>query len=356
MTLRSTLQEALDQRACPGDAFVKNDDGSVQCYACAHRCRLLPGKRGVCKVRFNREGKLFVPRNYVAGIAVDPVEKKPFFHVLPGSEALSFGMLGCNFRCDFCQNWISSQALKEGFEEAGDSIQDLSASALVDLALKKKCPLITSTYNEPLITSEWSAEIFDLAKEKGLVTSYVSNGFATPEILKALRPRLDVFKVDLKCFSESTYRRVIGGTLRAVMDSIVTAKELGYWVEVVTLVVPGMNDSDSELSDMAKFLSGISRDIPWHVTAFTPQFRMEDRQATEAESLRRGYDAGRAAGLRYVYTGNRPGLVGNTESTSCPKCRTLLIERNGFRTVKNRLNEGACPDCGQTIPGLWKNP
>jgi len=309
-------------------------------------------------MRSNRGGELRVPDGYVAGLAADPIEKKPFYHVLPGSQALSFGMLGCDFHCDFCQNWVSSQALRDPSSEgAGRAVRDIGVDAIVSAALEEGCPVITSTYNEPLITAEWAVKIFTKAKEKGLLTSFVSNGHATPEVLKLLRPHLDLLKVDLKCFDETTYHKVIGGKLSAVLDSIGGAQALGYWLEVVTLVVPGMNDSEKELKDIATFLAGVSRDIPWHVTGFYPQYRMDDRPWTDPETLRRAYEAGREAGLRYVYTGNLAEAGGDTEATHCPACGVVLIERRGFRVMKDRLSpSGACPDCAAAIPGVWKKP
>lgn len=355
MSAPPSLERFLDDRSAPGTFFTRRDDGSVECFACAHRCRLKDGQRGICRVRFNRGGEFRVPHGYVAGLAADPVEKKPFYHVLPGRSALSFGMLGCDFHCDFCQNWVSSQALRDPASEgAGRAVRDIDAAGIVEAARRHDCPLVTSTYNEPLITAEWSAEIFALAKRAGLVTSFVSNGHATREVLKALRPVLDVFKVDLKCLRDETYRRVIGGKLSAVMDSIGQAHALGYWVEVVTLVVPGLNDSPKELRDMSSFIAGVSRDIPWHVTGFHPHYRMDDRSWTEPETLLRAHGIGREAGLRFVYTGNRPGSTGDTEDTFCPACGERLIERWGFKVVRNVMKDGACPKCAASIPGLWK--
>lgn len=358
MVPRPSLKDFLDGYAGPGAFYSEAPGKTVQCRACAHRCRLKPGQRGICQVRFNREGRLLAPMDYVAGLAADPIEKKPFYHVLPGSLALSFGMLGCNFKCDFCQNWVSSQALKDPASEgAGRTVRKTAARDLVQAALDSGCPVVTSTYNEPLITAEWAERVFGFAHTKGLLTSFVSNGHATPEVLKALRPSLDLLKIDLKCFNESTYRKIMGGKLSAVLESIEQALALGYWVEVVTLVVPGMNDSGKELGDIARFLVNLSKDIPWHVTAFHPQYRMDDRPWTEPETLKRAVAAGREAGLRFVYSGNLPGEAGDTESTKCPSCGGLLVERKGYRVARMRVTEGgACPDCGASIPGVWKRP
>lgn len=353
-----TLEQMLSQRTAEGSLFQTLPEGRVQCHACAHRCRIPEGHKGICKVRYNEGGHLKVPRNYVGALQVDPIEKKPFFHALPGSRAFSFGMLGCDYHCDYCQNWITSQALRDpASEENGARPQDLSASDLVAAAKKARCPVITSTYNEPLITSEWAVEVFREARSQGLVTSYVSNGNATREVLEYLRPWLDLYKVDLKSFNDKTYRSHIGGTLKPVLETLERLKAMGFWLEVVTLVVPGLNDSEKEIKSIARFLASISRDIPWHVTAFHPDYKMEDRDWTEVERLNLSYQIGKEAGLRYVYSGNRPGEVGTTENTDCPSCGELLIERYGFQVVSNRLGEdGKCPSCATAIPGVWKVP
>ena len=353
-----TLEQLLSQRTAPGLLYEKGEADRVQCHACAHRCRIPEGKKGICKVRYNEKGILRVPRHYVGALQVDPIEKKPFFHALPGAQALSFGMLGCDYHCDYCQNWITSQALRDpASEESGAQPQDISPEDLTALALERKCQVITSTYNEPLITSEWAIEVFKPARAQGLLTSYVSNGNATKEVLEFIRPWVDLYKVDLKCFSDQTYRRNIGGTLAPVLETIERLKAMGFWVEIVTLVVPGLNDSEKELEDMAKFIASISRDIPWHVTAFHPDYKMRDRVWTDPATLNVSYQIGRAAGLRYVYSGNRPGEVGPTENTDCPSCGELLIERYGFQVIQNRLGPpGLCPKCAYAIPGVWVVP
>ncbi|HTC20394.1 MAG TPA: AmmeMemoRadiSam system radical SAM enzyme, partial [bacterium] len=320
--------------------------------------RIPEGKKGICKVRYNEGGLLRVPHHYVGALQVDPIEKKPFFHALPGSRALSFGMLGCDYHCDYCQNWITSQALRDpASEENGARPQDLGAPELAASALRHQCQTVTSTYNEPLITSEWAVEVFKEARAHGLLTSYVSNGNATKEVLEFIRPWVDLYKVDLKCFNDRTYRRHIGGTLKPVLESIERLKAMGFWLEIVTLVVPGLNDSGKELGDIARFLASISRDIPWHVTAFHPDYKMEDRDWTDPGQLNMGYQIGKEAGLRYVYSGNRPGEVGRTENTYCPSCGELLIERYGFQVTRDNLGpKGKCPKCSTVIPGVWKIP
>ncbi len=353
-----TLEQLLQQRSAEGTLYEKLSENRVQCHACAHRCKIPEGKKGICKVRYNEKGILQVPRNYVGGLQVDPIEKKPFFHALPGAKAFSFGMLGCDYHCDYCQNWITSQALRDpASEESGASPQDLTAKGLVALAVEQKCQVVTSTYNEPLITSEWAVEIFKLAREKNLVTSYVSNGNATKEVLEFIRPWVDLYKVDLKAFNDKTYRRNLGGTLLPVLETIERLKAMGFWLEIVTLVVPGLNDSEKELADIAHFIASVSKDIPWHVTAFHPDYKMEDRVWTDPGKLNVSYEIGKSAGLNFVYSGNRPGEVGTTENTYCPSCRELLVERQGFQIRQNKMGqEGKCPGCSVPIPGVWKTP
>ena len=327
----------------------------MRCFACAHRCLIQPDKRGICKVRFNRDGELFVPWGYVAAANIDPIEKKPFMHFLPGQNALTFGMLGCNFHCDFCQNWISSQALRDPASNGSSRyIQDTSAKELVQYSLRQGAKIIASSYNEPLITTEWALQIFKEAKKHGLKCVYVSNGFATPQALDALSPYLDGFKIDLKCFSDDHYR-TLGGRLGAVQDTIRAAHARGMWVEVVTLVIPDFNDSNEELWQSARFISTVSADIPWHVTAYYPTYKHTGSERTPAESIQRAAEIGQEAGLRYVYAGNLPGRVGSLENTYCPSCQSLLIERMGYTVSRNTITpQGACPVCGTPIAGVWE--
>ena len=239
-----TLEQLINQRSTEGLLYEKLPDHRVKCYACAHRCLIPEGKKGICKVRYNEGGLLQVPRDYAGALQVDPIEKKPFFHALPGSRAFSFGMLGCDYHCKYCQNWVTSQALHDpASEAAGVEPRDVTASELVKMALQHKCQTITSTYNEPLITSEWAVEIFKEARKKGLLTSYVSNGNATKEVLEFIRPWVDLYKVDLKGFNDKHYRQTMGGTLKPVLETIERLKAMGFWLEIVTLVNPGLNDS-----------------------------------------------------------------------------------------------------------------
>lgn len=347
--------DVLDRMTREAELYVQEKENAVRCIACAHRCLLKPGRRGICGVRFNKEGHLFAPAGYVAGAQVDPIEKKPFDHFLPGSQVLTFGMLGCNFHCSFCQNWHSSQALRDPMASRSiQQVEKVSAEALVQAAVRSGARAVASSYNEPLITAEWAVEVFKLAKKAGLKTACVSNGYATPEALKYLRPWLDGYKIDLKSMQDKRYRQM-GGVLSHVLDTIKLAKELGFWVEVVTLVIPGFNDSVEELWEISRFLCSVSPDLPWHVTAYHPDYMMDDAPPTPAETLQKAADIGQEAGLRYVYAGNLPGRVGSLEDTHCPACGMVLIKRRGYWILENQITaEGNCPKCGRPIAGIWK--
>ncbi|MGD8895533.1 MAG: AmmeMemoRadiSam system radical SAM enzyme [Acidobacteriota bacterium] len=345
------LADLLARHTREGELSETLEDGRVRCVACGHRCRIPPGREGICRVRFNQDGVLRVPFGYVSGLQLDPIEKKPFFHVLPGSAALSFGMLGCDFHCSYCQNWLTSQTLRDPGAIA--PVNEVTPEEIARLARERGARIVTATYNEPLITSEWAVAIFRRAREEGLLCSYVSNGNATEEVLEYLRPWVSLYKVDLKGFRDGPYRK-LGGTLERVLWTIRALHEKGFWVEVVTLVVPGHNDSEEELTDIARFLVSVSPDIPWHVTAFHPNYRMDDRHSTSVRTLLRAAEIGVAEGLHFVYAGNLPGAVASWENTHCPGCRAMLVERMGFRVGRNRITaEGRCPDCERTIPGVW---
>ncbi|MCD4672516.1 MAG: AmmeMemoRadiSam system radical SAM enzyme [Anaerolineaceae bacterium] len=348
------LADVIDELTIPGTLYEKLDEGKVRCLACGHRCVLKPGQRGICKVRVNREGTLYVPWGYVAGAQTDPIEKKPFAHFLPGSDALTFGMVGCNFHCDYCQNWISSQALCDPNAHFSPyNLQQITPRQVVDYAVKTAAQAVVSSYNEPIITTEWAVAIFKLAKEAGLKCGYVSNGYATPEMLEFLRPYLDGLKIDLKTMQADQYRQ-LGGKLDVVLDTIRQAVEMGVWVEVVTLVIPGFNDTPEELWETSRFLTAVSRDIPWHVTAFHPDYKMTDRGATPAAALQQAAEIGEETGLHYVYAGNLPGRVDSLENTYCPECRQLLVARQGFRISEYHLTAaGKCPNCQAGIAGIW---
>jgi pyruvate formate lyase activating enzyme len=348
------LENLLDSMTAGGELYEKHADGSLTCYACGHRCLIKPGRRGICKVRYNQDSQLRVPWGYVGALQCDPTEKKPFFHVYPGSDTLTFGMLGCDMHCPYCQNWVTSQALRDpASEQAGAWPQPVTPPQLVDLALKQGAQLVGSSYNEPLITSEWAVSVFKQATAAGLKCAFISNGNATREVLEYIRPYVSAYKIDLKSMSDRNYRK-LGAVLEHVLDGIRMVHELGFWLEIVTLVIPGFNDSPAELTDAARFLAALSPDIPWHVTAFHQDYHMTDPDDTTAAALIRAAEIGRAAGLRYVYAGNLPGRVGELEHTFCPTCHTRVIERYGYVILDYQLSaQGACPKCGTRLAGIW---
>lgn len=351
---RPPLEEVMRQLTAPADERLiqRQPDGSVRCFACGHRCLVRPGKAGVCKVRFNEEGVLRVPFGYVNGVACDPIEKKPFFHMLPGSDIVTFGMLGCDLHCSYCQNWISSQVLRD--PEAASQVQRCDAADIVRIATDRGAPAIASSYNEPLITSEWAVAVFRLAKQKKLRCAYVSNGNATPEVLDFLRPWVDAYKIDLKSFDDRHYRE-LGTVLDNVTSGIRMAKERGFWVEIVTLLVPGFNDSPEELRRMAGFLASVDPLMPWHITAFHPDYKMATTRATRANDLLAAADIGAKAGVKYIYLGNLTGRLEGWEDTHCHQCGSTLVRRQGFHVHEVRITaQGTCPDCGTAIPGIWR--
>lgn len=329
--------------------YEKLGDQKVRCSLCAHRCHIEPDKFGFCGVRQNIGGKLFTHAYGKVIVAnVDPIEKKPLYHFLPGSKSFSIATLGCNFRCGFCQNWEISQASFRVPEVPGGG--KLSPAEIVKLASENKCASISYTYTEPTIFFEYAYETAGIARGKGLLNNFVTNGFMTAEALKMIRPFLDAANVDLKFFKDSSYKRICLGSLQPVLDTICLMKELGVWVEVTTLVVPGVNDSPEELTGIAGFLAGLDKNIPWHLSRFHPDYNFTDQQATPAETLRQAGELGRAAGLNYVYIGN---LRGEGNHTHCQNCRKLLIKREGFSLLEYNIEKGKCPDCGNLIPGRF---
>jgi pyruvate formate lyase activating enzyme len=348
--MSTLLTEVLHSNVKTGDLWEKIDDRRIRCYACGHECPIFEGQAGVCKVRFNQGGQLYIPWGYVAGVNADPIEKKPFFHVKPGATAFSFGMLGCDLHCAYCQNWVTSQAVRD--PRAVAPVRNTTPEALVEAALRTRSQAVVSTYNEPLITAEWGVAVFKVAKAAGLMTGFVSNGNGTPQVLEYIRPWTDLYKVDLKSFNDREYRQ-LGGRIQPILDSIRRIYAMGFWLEIVTLVVPGLNDSADELRQIAEFIASVSPDVPWHVTAFHEDYKMLDRNSTPVETLLRAAEIGHNVGLRYIYPGNLPGMVGDLENTRCPNCSETLVERRGFRVLRNKIKNGACPKCATSIPGLW---
>jgi pyruvate formate lyase activating enzyme len=347
----SSLAEVLARETRAGELYETLPNGHLRCYACGHRCPLPEGAVGVCKVRFNANGRLMVPWGYVGGVQCDPIEKKPFFHASPGALVYSFGMLGCDLHCAYCQNWVTSQALRDPAAVAPPQAAD--PESLVHDALRLGATAMVSTYNEPLITAEWAVTVFKAAKAAGLTTGFVSNGNGTPETIAYLKPWVDLYKVDLKSFDDRHYRR-LGGRIEPILDTIRRLHAMDFWVEIVTLLIPGFNDSRDELERLTAFVASVSPDIPWHVTAFHGDYKMTDPDDTTPEMLIAAAAIGRASGLRYVYAGNLPGSVGELEDTRCASCGETLIARWGYHIRDYRITEdGRCPSCAAPIPGRW---
>jgi len=331
--------------------FIRHDDGTLECVICAHGCRLREGKRGLCGVR-ERRGERIDSLVYGRVVAehIDPIEKKPLHHVLPGSLSYSIATHGCNFRCLHCQNAAISQVARDmDVEHSGllRTPEDIVASALAGA-----CQSISYTYVEPTVFFEFARDCCQVATAGGLKNIMVSNGYMTDRVLVELAPALTAINIDLKAFSDDFYKKICGARLQPVLDTISRCRDLGIWVEVTTLVIPGLNDSDGELTRIAAFLAGIDQAIPWHVSGYHPSYRMTAPPPTPEATLQRARKIGLDQGLNYVYAGNRPGTGG--EDTACPGCGLTLIARQGFRITANRLNVGHCPDCGQVIAGVWR--
>lgn len=325
-------------------------DSTIKCNLCGHGCRLLDGQYGICRVRMRDKGKI-VSLVYGRVIAenIDPIEKKPLFHVRPGSFTLSIATLGCNFRCSFCQNSTISQVEKGVDIRSFGSLQ--SPEKLVDKAIATGCSSMSYTYVEPTVFFEFAFDCCTVAWGAGLDNIFVSNGFMSKQVIQKLSPVLTAINIDLKSFSDHFYRKVCGGRLQPVLDSIRLFKEASVWVEVTTLLIPGLNDSEDELRKTARFLVGLDVDIPWHITAFSPMYRLSHLSPTPSAALVAAYNIGKEQGLHHVYSGNRPGL--DSENSYCPSCGETIIFRNGFQLRKNRLKGGHCPVCGAAVAGIW---
>ena len=334
-----------------GELYERLAGGRVRCVACGHRCPIPDGALGVCKVRYNAGGRLLVPWGYVANVQCDPIEKKPFFHAFPGSLAYSFGMLGCDLHCAYCQNWVTSQSIRD--PDATITPIKRSAHDLVAEAIGSGARVMVSTYNEPLITAEWGVAVFRAARAAGMATAFVSNGNATPEALDYLLPWVDLYKIDLKSFDDQHYR-TLGGRLAPILDSIQRLHDADVWIEVVTLLIGGFNDEPDEIAALTRFIADVSPEIPWHVTAFHRDYKMLNPADTTPKMLVRAAEIGRQAGLKFVYAGNRPGEVGDLENTLCSACGAQVIERRGFTVIDYALTpEGDCAVCGAPVPGRW---
>jgi pyruvate formate lyase activating enzyme len=330
--------------------WEKLDGEKVQCELCEHRCEILAGKYGICRVRENQAGVLRA-MNYDAVVAVnvDPIEKKPLFHFLPGTRSLSIAAPGCNFQCEFCQNWRISQAPREGRDLGGQAV---GLRQIVSAAKRQRCESISYTYTEPTVFFELAYDTCRLARPEGLRNCFVSNGYMTPKAVETIAPHLDAINVDLKAFRDETYRRIMKARLEPVLVCLRALVAAGVWTEVTTLVVPGMNDSPEELKDIATFIAReLGPHVPWHVSRFHADYRMADRGGTPVATLELATRLGLEAGLKYVYCGNVPGHA--DERTRCPKCGTVIIDRMGFAVRAMRMKEGACGQCGERIEGVW---
>ncbi len=326
------------------------EENRIECRLCGQACTIAPGQYGMCRVRLNENGRL-VTTNYGSLVAmhVDPIEKKPLFHFLPGTRSLSIAAPGCNFQCSFCQNWRISQAPRKDPNLTGEAI---APEQIVSTAIGHDCASISYTYTEPTVFFELAFDTARLAHPAGLRNCFVSNGFMTPQAVAMIAPYLDAINVDLKSFREETCQRVMKGGLAPVIDCLRAIVDEGIWLEVTTLVVPDMNDSDQELADIAEFIaSELGVNVPWHVSRFHGDYEMDDRVATPLATLDTACRLGRAAGLKYVYCGNV--LDGNGQSTYCDACGAMVIERIGFSVGGMHLQNGSCEKCGQQIDGIW---
>jgi pyruvate formate lyase activating enzyme len=325
-------------------------EGKVSCFLCSHRCQIVDSKFGICGVRQNKAGKLYTHVfGEVIAAHVDPIEKKPLHHFLPGTTSFSIATIGCNFRCPFCQNWEISQVSKR--KEEGLPGYKLSPEDVVAAAKENGCKSISYTYTEPTIFFEYAYETAKLAAAQGLGNVFVTNGYMTAEALETIKPYLDACNVDLKSFREEFYHTMCQAHLEPVLESIRLMRKLGIWVEITTLVVPGENDGDDELRDIARFIAQTDLDIPWHVSRFHPDYKLTDKKATPVETLRRAYSLGKSEGLRYIYVGN---VYGESEDTLCPSCGKALIRRQGFFVSDFKLKDSTCPFCGAHIAGVFK--
>ncbi len=346
--------------------YKKLDNNKVQCTACKQNCIIPENNTGICAVRQNKDGKLYLlVYGKAASVNTDPIEKKPLYHFLPGTEIFSLGTVGCNFACDFCQNWDISQVtknlknklLKENKiknidVEIGKLGYELSPEKIVDICIEKNIPSIAYTYNEPAIFLEYAYDTAKLANKKGLKNIFVTNGYETEEALKLIKPYLDAMNIDLKSFNDDFYKKICKARLQPVLDTIKFAHKLGIWIEITTLLIPTKNDSDEELKKIADFISDIDKNIPWHITAFHPDYKMKDVPSTSLNTLNKAYNIGKKAGLKYIYVGNI--LDDEHSGTYCPKCNSLLIKRSGYFTSIENIENGKCKKCNEKISGAWK--
>lgn len=346
--------------------LVKKHKDFIECYACNHRCKIPKDGVGICGVRTNEKGKFnLVVYGRPCAVWVDPIEKKPLFHYLPGTPSFSIGTFGCNYSCTFCQNWDISQAPHEAKQQDPDRWKDyfknlvekcrkLSPEDAVNAAVSDGCKTIAFTYNEPTIFTEYALDIMDIAIKKDIKGVYVTNGYETKECWERLKGYIHAVNIDLKAFTDEFYRNICGARLEPVKDSIKIAKKLGIWTEVTTLIIPGENDSDKELKEIAEFLYKIDPEVPWHVTAFSPAYKMMDKPRTPPESLLKARAIGKEVGLKHVYCGNLPSSYADYERTICQNCGKTVVGRIGFSISENRIKDGKCSYCDAKIKGIWE--
>jgi pyruvate formate lyase activating enzyme len=329
--------------------YEKLDEKKVGCFLCSHHCHIKEGKRGICYVRKNIDGTLYsLVYGKVISMHIDPIEKKPLFHLLPASTSFSIASVGCNFRCEHCQNFEISQYPKEHEDIPG---HDVTPEDIVEAAARNGCESISYTYTEPTIFFEFAYDCARLAHQKGIKNVFVSNGYITPEATRVIAPYLDGNNIDLKG-NDDFYKKICGARVEPVKETIRLMKELGVWVEVTTLIIPDYNDSEEDLHNIAEFIKSVDPAIPWHVTQFYPTYKLTDKPRTPVKILRRAREIGFELGLKYVYEGNVPGEGG--ENTYCPNCKALLIGRFGFSIGEIKIRDGQCPKCGTLIDGVWK--
>jgi pyruvate formate lyase activating enzyme len=326
------------------------DGGKVQCSLCSHRCLIPPGHRGICAVRENRNGVLYsLVYDKLIARNIDPIEKKPLFHFLPGSQSFSIATPGCNFRCKHCQNADISQLPRD--HDGLIMGEAMAPELIVAAAQRSRCASISYTYTEPTIFFELAYDTAKLASAAGIRNVFVTNGYITPEALREIRPYLHAANIDLKGFTDDFYRTICGARLQPVLDSIRLYHEIGIWIEVTTLVIPDHNDGENELRGIAEFIRSVDRDIPWHVSRFHPTYKLTDKPRTPVKTLTRAREIGLEAGLRHVYEGNVPG---EGEDTVCGKCGKTVLKRFGFTVEQNNVRAGVCRFCGAAIAGVWE--
>jgi pyruvate formate lyase activating enzyme len=329
--------------------YERLEDGRLHCYLCSHHCKIAENKFGICGVRQNLEGVLY-SHVYAKPIAlhIDPIEKKPLYHFLPGSRSFSIATFGCNFRCGFCQNWDISQTRASEAQALGD--KEVAAGEVVKAAIENGCKSISYTYTEPTVFFEYALDIARLGHEKGLYNNFVTNGYMSPDCLKMIKPFLDAANVDLKFFNDDSYKKICGGSLQPVLDSIKLMRDLGIWVEVTTLVIPQENESTEELKNIAQFIAGIDKNIPWHISRFHPNYQFSRHANTPIETMEKAASLGQEAGLKFIYLGN---IRGEGNDTYCPQCRKLLIRRDVFSVLENHIKGGKCAFCKEEIAGTF---